>query len=355
MCIELNMRAICVFLCVICTIGPISASAQDADADHDGLSDRSEQALLDQFAPNFMIARHDCSNVPAEFFPDTLTPLVLEENGTIYGQAFPSKLSTSERPAVELHFYHLWRSDCGPRGHHLDTEHVAVLVRASESDAANSGDNTKWHAEFWYAAAHENTVCDVSQIARASTLHAEDHGAKVWISPGKHASYLNETLCDHGCGADKCIDMVALKIRKVVNLGEVNHPMSGSNFIASAQWPLIAKMSNTDFPPQPIARLEALPDSDIAWFNSGRHPVQQVIAVSSTTEQSLAASSHHTTSALFTASDNTDVAISLAGSSTGNALGKSYNNTKHALGSSAKYVGKALHFTMKPDDHGAPQ
>jgi hypothetical protein len=349
------MSAIWVFLFVICTICPVSASAQDADTDHDGLSDRSEQALLDQFAPLFMVARHDCSNIPAEFSPDTLTPLVLEENGTIYGQAFPSKLSTPERPATELHFYHLWRTDCGPHGHHLDTEHVAVIVRASNIDAANNGGNMKWHAEFWYAAAHENTVCDVSQIARASTLHAEDHGAKVLISPGKHASYLNETLCEHGCGADKCVDMVALKRRKVVNLGEVDHPMSGSSFIASAQWPLIAKMSNTNFPPQSIARLEALPDSDIAWFNPGHHPAQQVIAVSSTTQQSLAASSHNTTSALATASDNTDVAISLTGSSTRNALGKSYNNTKHALGSSAKDLGKALHLTLKPDDHDAEQ
>lgn len=348
------MRVICVFLFVLCTISPVSASAQDADSDHDGLSDRSEQALFDQFAPTFMVARRDCSNVPAEFFPDTLTPLVLEENGTIYGQAFPSKLSTPGHPAVELHFYHLWRTDCGLHGHHLDAEHVAVLVRTSNSEGAKHGDDTRWHAEFWYAAAHENTVCDVSQIARASTLHAVDHGAKVWISPGKHASYLNETLCDHGCGADKCTDMVALKMNKIVNLGEVNHPMNGSSFIASVQWPLIAKMSNTNFPPQPIARLEALPDSDIAWFNPGRHPVQQVIAVGSTTEQSLAASSYNTTSAVSTASNNTDVAISVAGSSTRNALGKSYNNTKHALGSSAKHVGKALHLTLKPDDHDAP-
>ena len=349
------MRAVWVFLFVLCAISPVSSSAQDADSDHDGLSDRSEQALLNQFAPTFMVARHDCSNVPAEFFPDTPMPVVLEENGTIYGQAFPSKLSTPEHPAAELHFYHLWRTDCGLHGHHLDTEHVAVLVRASNSDAANHGDNRKWRAEFWYAAAHENTVCDVSQIARASTLHAEDHGAKVWISPGKHASYLNETLCDQGCGADKCIDMVALKIRKVVNLGEVDHPMNGSRFIASAHWPLIAKMSNTNFPPQSIAHLEALPDSDIAWFNPGHHPAQKVIAVSSTTGQSLAASSHNTTSALSTASDNTDVAISLTGSSTRNALGKSYNNTKHALGSSAKDLGKALHLTLKSDDHDAAQ
>jgi len=349
------MRVIWALVFVLCAISPASVSAQDVDSDHDGLSDHSEQALLDQFVPTLIVARRDCSNVPAEFFPDTPAPLVLEENGTIYGQAFPSKLSTPEHPAVELHFYHLWRTDCGLHGHHLDTEHVAVLVRASNSDAAKRGDTTKWHAEFWYAAAHENTLCDVSQIARASTLHAVDQGAKIWVSPGKHASYLNETLCDRGCGADKCIDMTALKIRQVVNLGEINHPMNGSSFITSGQWPLAAKMSITNFPPQTIARLEALPDSDIVWFNPGHHPAQQVIAVSSTTEQSLAASRHNTNSALSTASDNADVAMSLAGSSLGNALGNSYNNIKHAISSSAKHVGKALYPIQKSEDHDTSQ
>ena len=44
-------------------------------------------------------------------------------------------------------------------------------LRASDADV-------KWKAVYWYAAAHENTVCDVSQIARAKTLHAEEHGRK---------------------------------------------------------------------------------------------------------------------------------------------------------------------------------
>jgi hypothetical protein len=344
------MRLLWAPLFILCAISLHPAIAQTIDSDHDGLNDEAEQSLLDQFAPTFMVARHDCSNLPAEFAPDLSIPHVLDENGTIYGQAFPSKLSTPDHPAAELHFYHLWKTDCGPHGHHLDTEHVAVLVRASDAS-----DDATWHAEYWYAAAHENTVCDVSQITRASTLHAEDHGAKVWISPGKHASYLNETLCNRGCGADRCLDMVALKTNRIINLGESAHPMNGSLFITSSQWPLLAKMVNTNFPPAPLARLATLPDSDIAWFNPGRHPAQQIIAVSGTTEQSLATSTHNTTSALSTATDNTDVAISVAGTSTGNALGKSYNNTKHALGTSARHVGKALHLTPKPDATTPPQ
>ena len=141
-----------------------------------------------------------------------------------------------------------------------------------------------WKALYWYAAAHENTVCDVSQIAHASTLHAENSGPIVWISPGKHASYLNQALCEKGCGADRCENMTALAPAKLINLGEATHPMNGSVFIApSPAWPLAAKMTATNFPPSVLARLSGLPDSEIVWFNAGKHPKQGIIAISSTT------------------------------------------------------------------------
>jgi hypothetical protein len=315
------------------------------DSDQDGMSDALEQALLVQFRPTFMVGQQDCSQIPAEFRPGVHKPEPETENGTIYGQAFPSKTSVGAWPTVEIHYYHLWRRDCGAHGHALDTEHVSVLVRASDSQLATA----TWKALYWYSAAHENTVCDVSQIARASTLHAEDHGARVWISPGKHASYLNETLCQGGCGADKCVHMVALAPGKLINLGEVGRPMNGSLFIGSTAWPLAGKMAQTNFPAGPVARLNQLPDSDIAWFNAGKHPAQGVIAVSSSTEQAVASSGQNTTSAISVAGDSTTTAVSTAGDSTGNALQKSYRNTRHALGTSARHVGEALHVSPKPD------
>lgn len=333
-------------------VGCVPTLAQDVthgffhvDSDHDGMSDDEEQALLEQFRPTFMIGSQDCSAIPAEFRPGIAIPTVEAENGTIYGQVFPARISTDDQPVAEIHYYHLWKRDCGPHGHPLDTEHVAVLVRASSSHLGSA----KWRAMYWYAAAHENTVCDVSQITRASTLHAEDHGAKVWISPGKHASYLNEALCQKGCGADRCTEMVALPPGKIINLGEVSHPMNGSVFVRSAEWPLEAKMVSTNFPPAPIARLNALPDNDIAWFNPGRHPAQQIIAVSGGTEQKLANSGRDTTSAIAGAGDSTDVAVSLANDSTQKALVKSYRHTKHALGNSVWHVGEALRVTPKSD------
>ena len=107
------------------------------DSDHDGISDDLEQSLLVQLRPKFLIGSHDCSNIPAEFQPGDSTPLVKSENGTIYGQVFPATDPIDGAPAAEIHYYHLWRIDCGPHGHLLDTEHVSVLVRADLAPASD--------------------------------------------------------------------------------------------------------------------------------------------------------------------------------------------------------------------------
>jgi len=324
------------------------------DSDHDGLSDQLEQRILKQFAPKFMTGKSDCSVRPAEFRPGEQIPEVLADNGTIYGQAFPSKNTGDHAMAVELHYYHLWRRDCGEHGHALDTEHVAVLVHPSDTNLTLAS----WKALYWYAAAHEDTICDVSQIARASTLSAEDHGATVWISPGKHASYLNATLCQRGCGADRCNEMVPLETTALVNLGEVGQPANGSLFISSAQWPLQAKMSASNFPAAPLARLDRLPLTDIAWVNPGRHPAQGIIARSSSTAQALAQSQRNTSVAISVAESSTGGALSDAGGATGDALSvasgstggalqKSYRHTRDSLGKTARHVGDALHLTPK--------
>jgi hypothetical protein len=346
--------------CLVLAMVPLGAQQPNqepqlsADSDHDGLSDALEQQLLNQFVPKFMVGEHDCSISPAEFEPGVPTPKAIADNGTIYGQVFPAKDPTNRSTTAEIHYYHLWRKDCGSHGHPLDTEHVAVLVRASDEHLATA----TWKAVYWYAAAHEDTVCDVSQIARATALHAEDHGATVWISPGKHASYLSETLCQGGCGADRCENMVPLRTTALINLGEPGNPMNGSTFISSSEWPLTAKMSTSNFPGPPIARLSQFPDTAVAWFNPGTHPAQGVIATSLSTEQAIAVSGQNTTAAialagdstgdaLSTASGSTGGALSAAADSTGNALAKSSRNIWHALGATARHVGDALHMTPK--------
>jgi hypothetical protein len=176
---------------------------------------------------------------------------------------------------------------------------------------------------------------------------AEDHGAKVWISRGKHASYLNVTLCEIGCGADICDETTPLRKGRVINLGEPGHPMNGSVFISSRLWPLAEKMETSNFPEGVVARLNQMTDTEIAWVNAGRHPAQGVIAVSGSTEEAIARSGANTTAAISIARDSTGDAISSAGNSTGNALEKSYRKTKHALVTSGKHVGEALGLTEK--------
>jgi hypothetical protein len=133
------------FLAICCLSPRISAQ----DTDHDGLTDALESALAQQFAPRFMISSQDCAGEPSLFSPQDPTPTAVQDDGTIYAQAFPRSVNAHQRSSteIELHFYHLWHADCGRIGHPLDTEHVSVLLRGSGNNAKD------WHAVYWYAAA----------------------------------------------------------------------------------------------------------------------------------------------------------------------------------------------------------
>jgi len=316
------------------------------DSDRDGLPDVVELELLQQFEPQWRIGKQDCSVKPARFAAEMKVPTVLADDGTIYGQASPYR---GHKDEVELHFYHLWRQDCGQMGHALDAEHVAVLVRREEG---RDGD-ASWKALYWYAAAHEDTVCDASQITRASTLDAEEKGATVWVSPGKHASFLTEELCQYGCGGDRCAEMEKMKTAEVINLGELSRPAGGAEWVASPQWPLSDKMRRSDFTEARITRLERLPETDVAWANPAKRPAQAVIYGGNSTVNGIAVGGRSTDTALVLANDNTNKALDKAGRNTGNALTKSYKNVVKALGKAATSTGDSL--GMSKDDKGSAE
>ncbi|WP_051979693.1 hypothetical protein [Edaphobacter aggregans] len=327
---------------------PTVAMAQVAtaqDSDRDGLSDALEAELLRQFEPRWMVGKDDCSVRPARFAEGVAQPTVVEDDGTVYGQAFPVRSHGDE---VELHFYQLWRRDCGQMGHPLDAEHVAVLLR--RDDGADG--QPKWRAVYWYAAAHEDTVCDASQMTRASTLKAEDKGATVWVSPGKHASFLSEELCSHGCGGDRCVDMERMKTAEVVNVGELSRPMDGAMWVSFAGWPLAEKMRRSDFGEARVERLERLPETDVAWANPSKRPAQAAIYGGNSALNGVAVGEHNTDTALVLANDKTSGALDSAQKSTGNALTKSYRNVVKALGGAAKSTGKAG--GVETGEEGAP-
>lgn len=288
------------------------------DSDHDGLSNAQEHALLAQFEPQFHASANDCSALPAQFSANLATPIVVAENGTIYGQARP--LSDGR---VELHYYHLWRTDCGEMSHPLDAEHVSALVSREEDGA--------WKALYWYAAAHEGTVCDASQIARASTLDAENAGPEVWISYGKHAAFLNKKLCSRGCGGDSCPDEVPVPSAGLINLGEAGAPMNGATWAKSPLWPLEDKLIRSDFPTERTARVDQLPQSDVVWANPDLRPMQAALLGGNDALGGGATGFRATNTALVIANAHTSNALRRTTLNTGHALGKSYHGVLRFL------------------------
>src|SRR5262245_11797383 len=214
------------------------------DNDHDGLPDDFEQAILEKFRPTFKISATDCDGLPSEFLPGISNPTVKARNGTIYGQVF-FRGANALGYFIEAHFYDLWAEDCGYiNSHHLDAEHVSVLVRALDSSQPLS----EWHASQWYAGAHEDTLCDSSQFLSAAESDSEDKGATFWIARGKHGAFFSQQICRiGGCGLDRCEGPLVTLSSSPVNLGEPSAPLNGAVWISSDRWPLLVKMQ-TDFP-----------------------------------------------------------------------------------------------------------
>jgi hypothetical protein len=225
---------------------PLSAQVggfSGADQDGDGLPDDFEQAILEKFRPTWIIAANDCNGLPAEFQANIIAPTVKLQNGTIYGQVFV-RGSNGLGFFIEAHFYDLWAADCGFfNSHFLDAEHVSALIRAPDS----SRPLTEWYATQWYAAAHQDTLCDSSQTASAVAVSAEDHGPSIWVAWGKHGAFFSRQQCNvGGCTADRCETSVVSLSPVPVNIGEVNAPLNGAVWTAAGTWPLADKM-RTDF------------------------------------------------------------------------------------------------------------
>lgn len=289
----------------------------EADNDRDGLPDGLEQSLLEKFRPTFLISADECDVAPAEFQPGQKIPIVVRRNGTIYGQAFRATTPTaSSGVLVELHYYHLWGRDCGRMGHRLDAEHVSVLVKGGALDSPIED----WLATHWYAAAHEDTVCDASSGAKAATLHAERSGTKVWISRGKHASFLSEEECRHGCGADRCEQMKELPRAALINVGEVNAPLNGAIWTSSPSWQISQKF-HPDFNAAMIAEIDAQGDDAIVHLSAVPSPVRSVIGAGGAGIGGVGVGNEHAGSALAVATKKTK-----------KSLGKSYRAVKKSLG-----------------------
>lgn len=264
------------------------------DKDRDGIADALESQLLQQFAPRFLVSGGECDTLPAEFQPGLVTPRVAARNGTIYGQVFRHP----ERPEfLELHYYHLWGRDCGRRGHPLDTEHVSALV-VYQHDS--------WRALYWYAAAHEDTLCAANVLAYASVLDATEHGPEVEISAGKHASSFRRAESISGCGVDTYREGSVLSGYRVINVGEPQHPLNGALWTRSLAWPLAQKMT-TNFPFQAIEELEAMNQPGVVVHRHVR--AQAVIRVSNRTTAKIGRRRDRTQESVSNAIDRAQISV----------------------------------------------
>lgn len=317
---------------------PLAGAEQRIDdVDRDGLSDTFEQELIERFAPRFKLSASDCDVMPAEFQSGSEEPVAIARNGTIYAQVFPVRAAGRDGAWIEVHYYHLWANDCGRLGHKYDIEHVSALLHASNA----SVEARKWKARYWYAAAHEDTVCDAGNGAKASSVDAEERGATVWISSGKHASFLSEQLCKWGCGGDRCEDITWLSVPRIVNIGERGAPMNGALWVDSPRWSLAAKMT-PDFSPAMLAQLDDPKRKSARPANGALPPLKAVILGGGKTIESLALSNRKTGAALSLAGNETDSALAVAADKTGNSIGTATRKTGSSIKKSVNAVGGFL-------------
>jgi hypothetical protein len=294
------------FACILPMLAAPFLLAQSNDSDRDGLADAFEQAILVKFQPVFHVSRGDCETAPAEFMAGSREPTVKMKNGTIYGQVFP--VAHRGAASIEIHYYHLWSRDCGRPGHVLDAEGVSGLLTSETGELKPDS----WEAAFWYAAAHEGTLCDAGNGGTAARLRATDRGPDVWISRDKHASFLSKELCARGCGKDLCDPGDPLRAPAIINIGEPGVPMNGAQWARSPAWQLTSKMM-PDFSDSLITRMPVNEDASYVPSRQVARGVKTTIKVAGNTYESLALAERHAGNALSSGTEGSGAAIDATG------------------------------------------
>lgn len=308
------MRFLPILLLFLLFLPLMTIQAESEDGDRDSLPDRREQKLLDRFKPSLRLHAEECASLPSEFQIGSIVPLPVVPNGTLYGQVFPIESPGSSEALIEIHYYHLWASDCGRFGHDLDAEYVAGLLYADSFDAPVG----QWKARYWFGAAHEGTLCDVSNAAAAASIDAVEHGPEVWVSHGKHASFLTQEICQRpGCGGDQCGEMVPFEPTRIINVGEPGSPLNGALWAGSPDWPLREKMG-TLFGDSGLQQFEGLNEPVVI---NGMPPP---------------------TKSLLLAGNKTIRALQINNEKVGDALGKAGVETTGAAAKSLRAVGRSL-------------
>jgi hypothetical protein len=308
-----RLRAVRALLAA-CALCASPAAAQDLD--HDGLADEFEQALLDRFVPTLVLSAVECDGLPATLEPWSADPRVVDRSGTVYGHV-ALRAARPGRVEIEIKYFHLWGRDCGRPSHAFDVERVSALIHAPSLEAPADA----WQAAYWYAAAHEGTVCDASSGATAESVRATGVGPYVYVSRGKHASYLNRGHCKWGCGSDLCDPGPPSPRGMIVNLGERDAPLNGATWLGSRRWGLGDKLA-TDFDPERRARFDRDPPSAVVALRVALRPVQAPILGGDTGLDAILLAGKTATLSLATAADATATAVEATGQAIGTSAGQ---------------------------------
>ena len=152
----------------------------------------------------------------------------------------------------------------------------------------------------------------------------------MWVSGGKHASYLEAGFCSWGCGADRCTPGGrGLRARRIVNLGERGAPLNGAVWTGSGEWNLGFKLGS-DFSPALLAALDRSAGVKLLWPEL--RPAQSVLMAGSEIGAALAESGRRTSVALGLADYETTGALAMSAEKTGQALRRSALGVARFLG-----------------------
>jgi hypothetical protein len=206
---------------------PPSASAPAAvktDDDNDGLQDKMERQLADNFTPAYYISRFESSGtglslfqdrtdtlIPTQVFPTSGPPVVVS-----YYRVTPLGKSGG-RGYLQIDYLSLWNRDdglpitaaCGTDinllsffgiwssafaidlpGHNLDNERSAVRVFAPLVGGAYNTDSNAYKIDRVFTAAHELTRVDRSDLQSVSPPRGPVAHPVMFASLSKHATYL---------------------------------------------------------------------------------------------------------------------------------------------------------------------
>lgn len=214
------------------------------DADQDGMDDRLEQKLLQQFMPKIIqFSDESCPGPALDGTGDSnlivchIYPIPQQyTRSSSYDsiQIHPVALVPAHQlvpgliwyyPKVKVNCAVLYGQDCGALGHTADVEgfNFSLKYTGPDTTAGWMYDTimSHWMGDTIQSVSHAGTLCQHVEVRPMKSLYISWGADSVYASPDKHGNYLtiggcgSSVICNPGCGATR-----QLKHVKPVNLGE---------------------------------------------------------------------------------------------------------------------------------------